>query len=285
MKIITTIKAMKQYRDSAKKRGKSIGFVPTMGYLHDGHASLIDAAAKDCDVVVVSIFVNPRQFGPKEDLKKYPRDMARDKKISKEAGADVIFFPSADEMYPQGNTTSVIVEGPLTEGLCARSRPGHFKGVTTVVAKLFNIVSPDISYFGQKDAQQAAVIKRMAADLDMDTRINVMPIVCEEDGLAMSSRNKYLSKEERKEALNLSLAIKKAQELITFGELSSKKIIRAMKAVLDKGERTKIDYIEIVDAETFLPLSKVTNNTLIAVAAFVGRTRLIDNTVVHKVSS
>lgn len=285
MKIITTIKAMKQYREAAKKSGKTVGFVPTMGYLHEGHASLIKAAAKDCDAVVVSIFVNPKQFGPSEDLDKYPRDMDRDKKISGESGADVIFFPSVEEMYPEGNATSVVVEGSLTKGLCARSRPGHFKGVTTVVAKLFNIVSPDISYFGQKDAQQAAVIKRMVKDLDMDTRLKVMPIVREKDGLAMSSRNAYLSPDEREEALNLSRALERASELIKDGESSSDAIKGEMIAVLGIGDNTKVDYVEIVDAETLVPVDKVVDNTLIAVAAFVGKTRLIDNIVIRKVSS
>jgi pantoate--beta-alanine ligase len=285
MKLIRTIKAMKKYCAAAKKSGKAVGFVPTMGYLHEGHASLIKAAAKDCDAVVVSIFVNPKQFGPSEDFGKYPRDMVRDKKISEASGADVIFFPSVEEMYPKGNATSVVVEGPLAKGLCARSRPGHFKGVTTVVAKLFNIVSPDISYFGQKDAQQAAVIKSMVKDLDMDTRVKVMPIVREKDGLARSSRNAYLSSDERAEALNVSRSLKKARELVKSGEISSDAIKGEMIAVLGIGDNTKVDYVEIVDAETLVPVDKVADNTLIAVAAFVGKTRLIDNIVIRKVSS
>lgn len=284
MKLITTIRSMKAYRDAAKKRGKTIGFVPTMGYLHDGHASLIKAARKDCDIVVVSVFVNPRQFGPSEDLKTYPRDLRRDRKIAAGAGADIVFAPSVEEMYPAHSVTSVVVEGHLTEVLCGASRPGHFKGVTTVVAKLFNIVSPDVSYFGAKDAQQAAVVKRMVKDLDMDTRIKVMPIVREKDGLAMSSRNVRLSAIERIEALNIRAALKKAEELVKSGELSADAIKGEMMAIIGMGDNTKIDYIGIYHAETLAPLENVGDNALIAVAAFVGKTRLIDNVVIHKVN-
>lgn len=281
MKTITTIDGMKKFSDAAKKSGKTIGFVPTMGYLHYGHASLINASAKECDLTVVSVFVNPTQFGPKEDLEKYPRDPARDRRVSKKAGADVIFAPSEEEMYPEGYSTWVSVEGSSTSTLCSRSRPGHFRGVATVVAKLLNIVSPDRAYFGQKDAQQAVVIKRMARDLNMVPMIRVMPIVREKDGLAMSSRNVYLSPSERKEALGLSMALAAAGDLIVGGERSSSVIKKKMAGML-KGGRTKVDYIEIVDADTLLKKDSVGEGTLIAVAAFVGKTRLIDNMLVRK---
>ena len=285
MKIIRTIRSMKQYRNAVRKRGKSIGFVPTMGYLHDGHASLIKASSKENDITVASIFVNPAQFGPSEDFDRYPRDLARDKKVARRAGADTVFAPSVKEMYTDGMSSSVNVEGKLTQGLCGKSRPGHFKGVATVVAKLLNIVSPDVSYFGQKDAQQAAVIKKMVKDLNMDTAIKVMPIVREKDGLAMSSRNMYLSPRERKEALGLSSALERARGLIAGGERSAPAVKKKMRAVLSKGRNTRVDYIEICDAENLAPAKRISDNTLIAVAAFVGKTRLIDNLVIRRVSS
>jgi pantoate--beta-alanine ligase len=281
MQIITRIEEMKQYSRRAWQNGKTIGFVPTMGYLHDGHMSLISAARKECDVVVVSIFVNPAQFGPGEDFDKYPRDMERDSKIAEEAGADCIFNPETEAMYPGGCITYIEVKGLLAEGLCARSRPGHFRGVATIVAKLFNIVMPDKSYFGQKDAQQAAIIRKMVQDLNMDTEICIMPIVREEDDLAMSSRNTYLSEKERHQALGIYHSLDKAQELVSRGTRSVDEIKKEMKGILLEGDKVRVDYIEAVDAVTFQPLEKVKDNTLIAVAAFVGDTRLIDNIVIR----
>ncbi|MGB2630853.1 MAG: pantoate--beta-alanine ligase [Candidatus Omnitrophota bacterium] len=281
MRVITKIDDMKRYSREARKEGKSIGLVPTMGFLHEGHMSLVRAAGEECDVVVLSIFVNPVQFGPDEDYKKYPRDMERDKKIAEETGVDRIFAPGVDEMYPDGYATYVEPEGHMASILCGKSRPGHFKGVDTVVAKLFNIVSPGKSYFGQKDAQQAVIIRQMVKDLNMNTEIRVMPIVREDDGLAASSRNAYLTGDERRQALRLYNSLKKAEKLVAEGELLAGKIKKEIEKVLVEGEDIRIDYIEVVDAETLEPVENVRDNALVAVAAFVGNTRLIDNTVVR----
>ncbi len=284
MQLIEKISDMKEYSLKVRKEGKTIGFVPTMGYLHEGHLSLIRAARKECDAVVVSIFVNPMQFGPKEDFKEYPRDLERDKGLAGEAGADIVFYPSSEEMYSEGFSTFVNVEGRYTETLCAFSRPGHFKGVATVVLKLLNIVSPDVSYFGQKDAQQAAVIKKMIKDLNMDTDIRIMPIVREDDGLAMSSRNVYLSEDERRQALNLYRSLEKAKEMVCGGEASSTAIKSEMKRIIEEGKDLKIDYIETVDADSLEPVETVKENTLIAVAVFIGKTRLIDNIIIGDIN-
>jgi pantoate--beta-alanine ligase len=262
-----------------KKEGKSIGFVPTMGYLHEGHLSLVKAAKKHTDVAVMSIFVNPLQFGPKEDFEKYPRDFKRDEQLASEAGVDVIFYPSVKDMYPEGYATFVNVER-LTDGLCGASRPGHFRGVTTVVAKLFGIVKPDVTYFGQKDAQQAAVIRKMVQDLNMGIEVKVMPIVREKDGLAMSSRNTYLSEFERRDALTLYQSLKRAESLVADGEKDAGRIIKMMKEVIGAKPAVKIEYISIVDAKELVELETVTKEALIAVAAHVGKTRLIDNIIV-----
>jgi pantoate--beta-alanine ligase len=259
-----------------RKEGKSISLVPTMGYLHEGHASLIRAARKHTDVVVVSIFVNPVQFGPKEDFEKYPRDMKRDEALATTAGADIVFAPSAKDMYPDGYSTYVNVER-LTDVLCGASRPGHFKGVATVVAKLFEIVRPEIAYFGQKDAQQAMVIKKMAADLNTGIEIKVLPIIRESDGLAMSSRNIYLSESERKDALVLHEALKKAEAMIKSGEREAKKIIRAMKELISAIPSAKADYISIVDITNLKGIKVLSGEVLVALAVFIGKTRLIDN--------
>ena len=261
-----------------KKEGKTIGFVPTMGYLHEGHLSLVKAAKKHTDVVVMSIFVNPLQFGPREDFEKYPRDIKRDEQLASEAGVDVIFCPSAKDMYPEGYATYVNVE-TLTETLCGASRPGHFKGVTTVVAKLFHIVKPDVAYFGQKDAQQAIIIKKMVQDLNLDIEIKVMPIIRESDGLAMSSRNVNLSEEERREALVLHQALKKAEAMIDDGERDAKKIAKTMEAMIGQTGNVRKDYLSIVDAKHLDPVATVSGEVVIAVAAFVGKTRLIDNII------
>ena len=280
MKVISTIKEMQAQADNLRRSGRKIGFVPTMGFLHEGHLSLIKKAGELSDTVVVSIFVNPTQFGPGEDFEKYPRDFERDEKLAEQAGADIIFYPSTEEMYPENYSTYVNVED-LTHGLCGRSRPGHFRGVTTVVTKLFMCVKPHIAVFGQKDAQQAAVIKRMVRDLNFDINIITAPIVRENDGLAMSSRNKYLSPEQRKEALALYDSLKIAEELIRNGELSPAVIIEKMKERITREPDAKIDYVELVDLETLEPVDRVKGRVLAAVAVFIGSTRLIDNTVLE----
>lgn len=276
MKVVDTIPRMSTLVKIFRKEGKSISLVPTMGYLHEGHASLIRAARKHTDVVVVSIFVNPVQFGPKEDFEKYPRDMKRDEALATAAGADIVFAPSAKDMYPDGYSTYVNVER-LTDVLCGASRPGHFKGVATVVAKLFEIVRPEIAYFGQKDAQQAMVIKKMAADLNTGIEIKVLPIIRESDGLAMSSRNIYLSESERKDALVLHEALKKAEAMIKSGEREAKKIIRAMKELISAIPSAKADYISIVDITNLKGIKVLSGEVLVALAVFIGKTRLIDN--------
>jgi pantoate--beta-alanine ligase len=276
MKIIRSIKKMQQFAANAKKQGKIIGFVPTMGYLHEGHLSLLKQAVKDTDVAVMSIFVNPIQFGPREDFKKYPRDFKRDCRLAKKTGVDIIFYPSAKDMYPEGFQTYVDVVG-LSRYLCGRSRPSHFKGVATIVAKLFNIVNPGMAYFGQKDAQQAIIIQRMARDLNMGLEVKVMPVVRESDGLAMSSRNAYLNATERTEALVLKNALQKAEDMINFGEIQTKKIINQMRMIIKGAPSAKIDYISIVDPQTLRDLKTIKGKILIAVAIKIGKTRLIDN--------
>ncbi|MEA3490044.1 MAG: pantoate--beta-alanine ligase [Candidatus Omnitrophota bacterium] len=284
MQVIATSDKMREYSRKARGEGKSIGFVPTMGFLHEGHLSLVRASRKECDITVMSIFVNPAQFSPGEDLGRYPRDLDRDRRLAVEEGVDIMFVPSTAEMYPPGHSTVVEVEGCLTETLCGSSRPGHFRGVTTVVAKLFNIVVPDKIYFGQKDAQQAAVIKKMVKDLDIPVEIRVMPIVREFDGLAMSSRNTYLSGDQRLQALGLSRSLKRAEEMIADGELFAERIKEQMALILKDGKDVRIDYIGIVDGKTLVPLEWIKDNTLIAVAAFIGETRLIDNAIIDKIT-
>lgn len=279
MKLVDNIQRMSMLSKILKKEGKTIGFVPTMGYLHDGHMSLARAARQHTDVVVISIFVNPAQFGPGEDIEKYPKDLKRDEDIAGLAGADVLFCPSVAEMYPEGYATYVNVDR-LTETLCGKSRPEHFRGVATVVAKLFGIVRPDIAYFGQKDAQQAAVIKKMAEDLNIDLEIKVLPIVREKDGLAMSSRNVYLSKDERKEAVCLKEALDKAEQAIKSGERDPGIIISGMKELVTSKSSARIDYIEIVDLKNLRPIAPLSGDVLIAMAVFIGNTRLIDNVIV-----
>lgn len=280
MLVVKTIKQVRQIIALQKKRGKRIGFVPTMGALHEGHLSLIRLARKHSDFVVVSIFVNPTQFGPREDYKKYPRDLKKDAALCQTDGADLIFAPTTEEIYPSGFSTYVNVEG-LTQGLCGASRPGHFKGVATVVAKLLNIVQPDAAVFGQKDAQQLAVIRQMTKDLDLPVKIIGGPIVRERDGLAMSSRNAYLTMEERAEAVALSRALNLAQIKVRNGVKDVKVIktemIKLLKHDAPLGE---IDYIEIVDNETLMPVRQVQKNTLIALAVKFLNARLIDNLVI-----
>jgi pantoate--beta-alanine ligase len=282
MKTIDNIPRMVTFSRMVKKEGKTIGLVPTMGYLHEGHLSLARSAKRLNDVVIMSIFVNPIQFGPNEDLDSYPRDLQRDEDLAATAGVDVIFYPSVKEMYPEGFATYVNVEG-LTEKLCGARRPGHFKGVTTVVAKLFGIVKPDMAYFGQKDAQQAIAIKKMAEDLNMDVGIKVLPVVREKDGLAMSSRNKYLSGDERNDASVLYRSLQAAESLVKAGEKNPKKIMQAMEALIKAKSAAKIDYIAIVDPKDLKDIDTISGKALVALAVFVGKTRLIDNIIVEGV--
>ncbi len=280
MKVAKTIKSVRAAIKAARKAGRTIGLVPTMGALHRGHASLIERSAKHGDFVVVSIFVNPTQFGPKEDLAKYPRPLRDDLRTCKDHGVDVVFVPGVKEMYRQEELTWVDVN-KISEPLCGRFRPGHFRGVATVCAKLFNIVQPDIAYFGQKDAQQLAVIKRMVADLDFPLKIVGCPTVREADGLALSSRNRYLSLQQRKDAACIYRSLKIAREMIEAGRTNSKTIASKIRKIITAAESlSSIDYISIVGAETLQGVSRVTGRVLIAVAVRFGSTRLIDNLTV-----
>src|SRR6266850_4284898 len=276
MKVCHSIDEMRAASRAAGREGKSLGLVPTMGALHEGHLSLVRTAKAQCDLVAASIFVNPLQFGPSEDLAKYPRTFDRDRELFTQEGVDFIFAPSVEEMYPAGAVTYVTVEG-LSDKLCGRSRPGHFRGVTTVVSKLFHIVEPDLAFFGQKDAAQAAIIRRMVRDLKFSTEIVVCPIVREADGLAMSSRNAYLSPAQRKQALALFRALSRVQTLVDQGEAESRKLIAAAKSVLAEEREVRLDYVEVVNPESLEPVADVSKGALVAVAAFVGNTRLIDN--------
>ena len=280
MKIVGTVKEVREQVKEWKKQGLSVGFVPTMGYLHEGHKSLMDAARKDNDKVVVSIFVNPMQFGPTEDLATYPRDLDHDAALCESAGVDLIFHPEAEEMYEKDFCSFVDMTG-LTEGLCGKTRPIHFRGVCTVVNKLFNIVTPDHAYFGQKDGQQLAVIKRMVRDLNMDIEIVGCPIVREEDGLAKSSRNTYLSHEERKAALILSKTVALGKELAKT-EKDANKVVEAMKKNIETEPLAKIDYVEAVDALSMAPVEKLAGTCMLAMAVYIGKTRLIDNTLINE---
>ena len=280
MKIVGTVKEVRELVKEWKKQGLSVGFVPTMGYLHEGHKSLMDAARKGNDKVVVSIFVNPMQFGPTEDLATYPRDLDHDAALCESAGVDLIFHPEAEEMYEKDFCSFVDMTG-LTEGLCGKTRPIHFRGVCTVVNKLFNIVTPDHAYFGQKDGQQLAVIKRMVRDLNMDIEIVGCPIVREEDGLAKSSRNTYLSPEERKAALILSKTVALGKELAKT-EKDANKVVEAMKKNIETEPLAKIDYVEAVDALSMAPVEKLEGTCMLAMAVYIGKTRLIDNTLINE---
>ena len=277
MKIVGTVKEVREQVKEWKKQGLSVGFVPTMGYLHEGHKSLMDAARKGNDKVVVSIFVNPMQFGPTEDLATYPRDLDHDAALCESAGVDLIFHPEAEEMYEKDFCSFV----DMTEGLCGKTRPIHFRGVCTVVNKLFNIVTPDHAYFGQKDGQQLAVIKRMVRDLNMDIEIVGCPIIREEDGLAKSSRNTYLSSEERKAALILSKTVALGKELAKT-EKDANKVVEAMKKNIETEPLAKIDYVEAVDALSMAPVEKLEGTCMLAMAVYIGKTRLIDNTLINE---
>ncbi len=293
MKIIRSIKEMSNFSQMMHIKGKTIGFVPTMGALHEGHLTLIRQVHKENDIVVVSIFVNPIQFGPKwlwlkeakprssglEDYRRYPRNLKLDAQLCEKAGADVIFCPEAQQMYPGSYKTYVIVED-LSDCLCGKLRPGHFKGVATVVTKLFNIVNPDIAYFGQKDAQQAIIVKKTVGDLNIPVQIKVMPTIREKDGLAMSSRNAYLNKEERQDATVLYQALILAKNLIREGNINASDIIRKMRQLINKKKRAQIQYISIVDLKDLKPVDKIRDKVLVALSIWIGKTRLIDNIVV-----
>ena len=280
MRIITSISEMRQFSDWVSKDGKTVGFVPTMGFLHAGHMSLVKAAREECDIVIVSVFVNPKQFCPGEDLDNYPRDEQGDRSKLEENQVDVMFVPEANEMYPDGGfCTYVEVEDSLTNCLCGSSRPGHFRGVTTVVSKLFNIVRPSVAYFGQKDAQQAVIVRRMSEDLDTGIEIRVVQTVRDADGLALSSRNKYLSGEERLKAVCIDRALKHSEELIKGGERSAAIIRERVQGIIE-GAGLKVEYVDIVNARTLEKVEKIEGEVLIPVAAFCGTTRLIDNIVV-----
>ncbi len=279
MEVAKTIEEIRSLIKKARSNGKTIGLVPTMGALHIGHISLIKAAAEKTDFVVVSIFVNPIQFGPSEDFDKYPRPFEQDLQICQDNSVNLVFAPSSDEMYGRENLTWVDVD-KLTEPLCGRSRPDHFRGVTTVCAKLFNIVLPDIAFFGQKDAQQAIVIERMVADLNMPLDIIVCPTVREEDGLAVSSRNKYLNESERKDAPLIYEALQKAQSMVASGTKETQQILDEMRKILNRSKLIEPEYVEIVDTETLQPTGTAEGKLLIAIAAKLGSARLIDNITV-----
>jgi pantoate--beta-alanine ligase len=276
MQVAETIKSVRELVKAARDRGQKIGFVPTMGALHVGHISLIGTAVKQCDFVVVSIFVNPAQFCPGEDLEKYPRPLDADLEICRESGVDVVFTPTTQQMYGKNNQTWVTVE-KLTESLCGKFRPGHFRGVTTICAKLFNIVVPDLAYFGQKDAQQAIVIKKMVADLNMPLQIVICPTVRHQDGLAVSSRNQYLTEQQRKDATLIYKALQKCREMIDSGATDTKSVIAEMHQILDKPPAINIEYASIVDAETLQPVDPIDGEIFVALAVKIGNARLIDN--------
>lgn len=279
MKILKSITEVRKQINEWKSEGYSVGLVPTMGYLHDGHKSLIEKAHSQNNKVIVSIFVNPIQFGPNEDYDKYPRDIEKDSKLCESAGADIIFNPEVSEMYPEEILTSVKLKN-LANGLCGAKRPGHFDGVCTVVSKLFNIVNPTRAYFGEKDAQQLAVIKKMVKDLNFDIEVVSCPIVREVDGLAKSSRNTYLSQDERNSALVLNKSLLEAKKEIEKGETSANKIKDLILSIISSEPVAKVDYVEVVNFNTMKDTEKILNETLIAIAVYIGKTRLIDNIII-----
>lgn len=281
MIIATTIEAVRAQVAAWKKEGLTVGLVPTMGYLHEGHASLVDEAVRQCDRVVASDFVNPTQFGPNEDLEAYPRDFDRDCALLEEHGCAMVFYPSVEEMYAPGAATYVEILSDMPKQLCGKTRPIHFRGVCTVVSKLFNIVTPDKAFFGQKDAQQLAIIRRMVRDLSYGIEIVGCPIVREADGLAKSSRNTYLNPEERKAALVLSQAVFLGQKMAEQGETDADKIVAAMTAHIAAEPLAKIDYVSAVDGVTMDPVHQIQGTVLVAMAVYIGKTRLIDNFIVE----
>jgi pantoate--beta-alanine ligase len=278
MKIVAALKEVREAIAQLKSEGKSIGFVPTMGFLHEGHLSLVRESVQKTGSTVVSIFINPTQFGPGEDFKEYPRDLEHDSSLLENEGVGMVFVPDQKEMYPKGFRSYVEVHD-LQDKLCGRSRPGHFRGVCTVVLKLFQIVVPDIAFFGQKDAQQALIIKRMVQDLNLNVAIEVLPIIREEDGLALSSRNSYLDIEERKAAGCLFKSLQRAEMMIGEGEKNPRRIIQAMEQIIHSEPLARKDYIEIVDLDNLDPLDKIEGDVLVALAVFIGKVRLIDNMI------
>lgn len=279
MRVINSITVMRKLIEKVKKENKTIGFVPTMGYLHEGHLSLLRQAGIENDFLVLSIFVNPIQFGPSEDIYSYPRNFEGDKKLAQKEKVDCIFYPRQKDIYPKDYRTFVSVE-ELDSYLCGLYRPGHFKGAATVVAKLFNIVSPDTAYFGQKDIQQAVIIKKMAKDLNFPLKIKILPTIREKNGLALSSRNKYLSPKQKKDAGILYASLKKAENLIKSGEKDAGKIKGIMRGVINKKKTARLQYIEIVDMHGLKPVKKIKKKTIIAAACYFGRARLIDNLII-----
>ena len=276
MRIVRTVEEMKILSREHRALGERIGLVPTMGSLHEGHLSLVRASRERTDVTVVSIFVNPAQFGPGEDLASYPRDLERDAALLEKEGVDYVFHPEPSEMYPEGFRTHVEV-GDLQDRLCGRSRPGHFRGVCTIVLKLFNIVRPDVAFFGWKDAQQVVILTKMTADLDLDVRIEALPMVRDTDGLAISSRNGYLSVEERKAALVLSRSLEDARRLVEAGERDADAVARRVTEAVAAEPLARLDYVEIVDPKDLGPVGRIEGEVLVALAVFIGKTRLIDN--------
>lgn len=280
MKVITSIREMRRFVREAKASGATVGLVPTMGYLHEGHLSLVRRARERCGRVVMSLFVNPLQFGPQEDFERYPRDLARDEGLAREAGVDALFAPTVAEMYPREPLSYVTVER-LTEGLCGRSRPGHFRGVATVVTKLLHIVEPDVAFFGQKDIQQLRVIEQMVADLNFPTAIEGCPIVREADGLAMSSRNVYLSPEHRRQAPAIYAALRRAEEALAAGERDGERLLQIVREGIGQAPEAKIDYVSLVDYGSLEPVARVEARAILAAAVWLGATRLIDNVILE----
>ena len=278
MRIIKSVSEIQAYSESLRSKNIKIGFVPTMGALHDGHLSLLKRSAETTDQSVLSIFVNPTQFAPSEDFNEYPRDFRTDEELARSSGVDAIFYPAVEEIYPDGYSTFSVVEG-LSDILEGASRPSHFKGVTTIVNKLFNIVNPHVAFFGQKDAQQAVIIKKMVTDLNLNVEIIVCPTIRESDGLALSSRNAFLTREEREQAPLIYKALMKAESLHAGGEHGSSKIISLIEGIISSAELAKIDYIAVVDEDTLQPVDSTLSGALVAIAVLFGRTRLIDNTI------
>ena len=277
MIIATTIEEVRKQVKEWKRQGLTVGLVPTMGYLHEGHASLVRESVKSCDRTAASVFVNPTQFGPGEDLEDYPRDFGHDCSLLESEGCDLVFHPDVNEMYPEGFSTYVEIQSEMPKQLCGKTRPIHFRGVCTVVSKLFNIVTPDMAFFGQKDAQQLAVIRRMVQDLSIGVEIVGCPIIREEDGLARSSRNTYLNAQERQAALVLSRAVFLGQNMADAGEKDAEKIVSAMKELIGAEPLARIDYVSAVDSVTMMPVSEIKEPVLFAMAVYIGKTRLIDN--------
>lgn len=281
MIVATTIKEVRTQVAAWKKEGLTVGLVPTMGYLHEGHASLVDEAVKQCDRVVASVFLNPTQFAPNEDLETYPRDFEHDCELLEAHGCSLVFHPEVEEMYYDDAATFVEIQSEMPKQLCGRTRPIHFRGVCTVVSKLFNIVNPDKAFFGQKDAQQLAIIRRMVRDMSYGIEIVGCPIIREDDGLAKSSRNTYLNDEERKAALILSKSVFMGQDLVKSGEKDANKVVEAMTTLINSEPLAKIDYVSAVDGVTMMPVDRIEGTVLFAMAVYIGKTRLIDNFIVE----